>query len=340
VDTRLAAMDGEKRPQENQGLGSHDPVEYIRKVGKGKTLTRNLSLSESHDAFSQLLAGRFTPAQTGAFLQALRIKELSQQELDGLMQALEFPLEAIPLLPAGGFTLNLASDTARKGGYASLLAAELLAVRGTSVGVVHSDPMLSGNRASWDGTLDIATANFGRAGLMAPSLISLDVYEVIPALRHLREIRAELGFRSCLHTAEKLLNPWPEKPLVMGISHRHYAERLAENLRQRGLTGKIVLGNHGTPDLVLHKETEVWEVLPTGDIRILHIHPGELGLQPDPTIYSLGSFSKWREEMAREGFGVLGPVLFYHMAFLRYVAGEVSEFKEGLLSWGQLSGVA
>ncbi len=319
---------------ESGGAEHGQPVDYIRKVGKGKTLTRNLAFEEARDAFSQLLAGRFTPAQTGAFLQALRIKELSQEELDGLMQALVLKPSGTSLLPPGGFALNLASDTARKGGYASFLAASLLAAKGMSVGVVHSDPMLSGNAESWEGTLAVGATH---ASPRPPVIV--DVYDLIPALKNLQQIRRELGFRSCLHTAEKLLNPWPEKPLVLGISHRHYAERLAENLRRRGLTGKIVLGNHGTPDLVLHKETEIWEVLPGGEVRVLHLHPEDMGLQPDPTVYSLGFFPKWREEYAREGFGALGPVLLYHAAFLRYVAGEASEPKKGLLSWSQLSGV-
>ena len=316
------------------GAGGSDamgPIAYIRKVGRGKTLSKDLGKDEARDAFQQLLAGRFSPAQTGAFLQALRIKELSQDELDGLVEALGSRIPPASSPPSGGFTLNLASDTPRKGGYASLLAAGFLAARGTPVGIVKSDPMLSGNQRAWDET-------WRMVGPSKPSV--LDVYDLVPALKSLREIRKELGFRSCLHTAEKLLNPWPERPVVLGISHRHYAERMAENLRRRGLIGKIVLGNHGTPDLALHKETEVWEVLHGGEIRMIQIHPSDMGLQPESEVYTLGFFPKWEEELMREGFGALGPVLLYHAAFLRYAAGEVAEPKEGVLSSSQLGGVA
>ncbi len=319
-------MDDQK-PQESLG-----PVAYIRKVGRGKTLSRDLGADEACDAFSQLLAGRFTPAQAGAFLQALRIKELSREELDGMMTALNNQAQTFPALSAGGLVLNLASDTPRKGGHASLLAANLLASKGMPVGVVHSDPMLSGNTDSWDGTMRLI-------GSFASSLTIADIYDLIPALQNLRQIRSELGFRSCFHTAEKILSPWQNAPLVLGISHRHYAERLAENLQRRGMTGKIVLGNHGTPDLVLHKETEIWEVLPGGEIRMIHFHPEDLGLYPDSGVYSLGFFPKWKDELVQEGFGVLGPVLSYHTAFLRYAAGEVSGLREGFVPWSELSGV-
>jgi len=324
-------------PNESAVVKSPSPTDFIRKVGRGKTLSKDLGFDEAREAFSLLLSGGFTAAQSGAFLQALRIKELTQEELDGLMEAMAVPVH--PSISPVKLVLNLASDTPRKGGYASLLAADLLAARGLSIGVVHSDPMLSGNEESWIGTMGLVRSAIIGANGRSPLQIA-DVYNLIPSLKNLRQIRKELGFRSCLHTGEKLVNPWADKPVVLGISHRHYAERMAENLRRRGMTGKIVLGNHGTPDLALHKETEIWEVLPGGEIKMIHVHPGDLGLQPDSGVYSLGFFPKWKDELAQAGFGALGPVLSYHVAFLRYAAGEVSSVREGFVSSGQLSGVA
>src|SRR3954467_3889408 len=58
------------------------PVDYVKKVGKGKNLSADLDSAEARAAFESLLAGAFAPSQLGAFLQALRIKELTQDELD------------------------------------------------------------------------------------------------------------------------------------------------------------------------------------------------------------------------------------------------------------------
>ncbi len=315
-----------------------DPGAFVRKVGKGKTLLKSLDRDEAVEAFSLLLRGDFTEAQAGAFLQALRIKELSPDELDGLMDVfIHRQPTALPVLPAGGFTLNLASDTPRKGGYASLLAAALLAREGVPVGVVRSEPVLTGNRASWEGTWGLLSALHDSGccdGVHAPAgLFAVETNDLVPELRNLRKIRNELGFRSCLHTAEKLLNPWTDKPLVLGISHRHYAERMTEHLAKRGLTAKIVLGNHGTTDLVLHKETEVWEVSPGGEARTVFFHPEELGLKPDTGVYAIGRFAEWSGELARPGFGALGPVLDYHLAFMKYVTGAISHPREAALQF-------
>ena len=297
-------------------------TDYIRKVGRGKTLAKDLTGPEAVDAFAQLLKGHFTPAQAGAFLQALRIKELSAEELDGLMLVFSGG-KSLSASPAG-LALNLASDTPRKGGYASLLAAAGLAHNGLSVGVIRSEPMLSRNSESWESTWRMFGAAF------PANLEIVHVYNLLPELQKLEPMRNELGFRSCLHTAEKLVNPWSNRPVVLGISHRHYAERMAENLRKRKLRGKIVLGNHGTPDLVLHKETEILEVLADGSLRTLHIRPADFGLAPDPGVYAVGFLPEWPKEWAKPGRGAFGPVLRYHLAFLRYAAETVPDLASGM----------
>ena len=312
--------------QSSISVATTDPAAFVRKVGKGKTLSKSLDRGEALEAFSLLLGGKFSEAQAGAFLQALRINELSQSELDGLMDCLVGQQPSVlPLLPAGGLTLNLASDTPRKGGYASLLAAAMLAAEGVPVGVVRSEPILSGNRESWDATWALLGAVTGHGpdccdSTHAPALLfTVQAEDLVSQLRNLRKIRKELGFRSCLHTAEKLLNPWTDKPLVLGISHKHYAERMADHFARRGMTAKIVLGNHGTPDLVLHKETEICEVLPGGEIRSILFHPDQFGLKPESAVYSQAFFPRWADELKQPAFGALGPVLEYNLAFLRYV---------------------
>ena len=58
-----------------------------------------------------------------------------------------------------------------------------------------------------------------------------DCAGLIRGLAALDDLRGHLGFRSCLHTAEKLVNPWPDSPLILGISHKHYALRMAATTR-------------------------------------------------------------------------------------------------------------
>jgi anthranilate phosphoribosyltransferase len=323
------------------------PVDFVKKVGKGKTLSADLTAAEAREAFGLLLAGGFAPSQSGAFLQALRIKELSQDELDALAETFR---KRMPLLPplAGARTLvlNLASDTQRKGGLASLLAAHLLPSFGVGVGIVRSEPVLQGNRASFETSLELARALAETmaafpvpvapiAPAPAPALAACG--DLIPGLSALDGLRGELGFRSCLHTAEKLVNPWPASPMILGISHKHYALRLAAALARQGLAGRILLGNHGTVDLVLHKETELVSVDASGAILEESVSPAALGLEIPSDVYALGKFPAWADWVSGMGGAEAGSrdnglrrAVQYHLGFLLWAAGAAADMAAGL----------
>jgi anthranilate phosphoribosyltransferase len=314
------------------------PVDFVKKVGKGKTLSADLTATEAREAFALLLAGAFAPAQAGAFLQALRIKELAQDELDALAGVFRQRLPPLPPL-AGAYTLvlNLASDTQRKGGLASLLAAHLLPAFGVGVGIVRSEPVLQGNRASFETSLELARALAAEFMPAATAPVVTSCGDLIPGLAALDGLRGELGFRSCLHTAEKLVNPWPASPMLLGISHKHYALRLAATLARQGLSGRILLGNHGTVDLVLHKETEIVSVDASGAILEESVSPAELGLEIPSDIYALGKFPAWAGWAAAFGGADaeardngLRRAVQYHLGFLLWAAGAAADMAAGL----------
>jgi hypothetical protein len=396
--TSEAGLTGAPRePSPAKAQPASRPVDFVKKVGKGKTLSADLTAVEARMAFTQLLDGAFHPVQAGAFLQALRIKELTQEELDALAAVFRSRTASLgPLTGSGSaatvggtakgktLVLNLASDTQRKGGLASLLAAHLLRRFGIAVGIVRSAPVLQKNAASFEETwemaklLDPAGPLFPPAAgssaadslpavtaagplAMAPAPVLTDCAALIPGLAALDDLRSLLGFRSCLHTAEKLVNPWPASPMLLGISHKHYALRMAGTMAAQGLRGKILLGNHGTVDLVLHKETEMVSVgradspgpsaaFIKGEALITEeaVSPASLGLEIPSDIYSLGKFPQWREWLMAMGPGPQGAgagaagspgegrdnglrrAVQYHLAVQLWAAGAADDPAGGL----------
>jgi anthranilate phosphoribosyltransferase len=349
----------EPTPASAKAQPASRPVDFVKKVGKGKTLSADLTAAEARAAFNLLLDGAFHPAQAGAFLQALRIKELTQEELDALAEVFRARLASLrPLMGAGPdgktLALNLASDTQRKGGMASLLAAHLLRRFGVGVGIVRSAPVLQKNRASFDETWELAklldpsgplfpTAGGASApGPLASAPVLTDCAALVPGLAALDDLRSHLGFRSCLHTAEKLVNPWPASPILLGISHKRYALRMASTLAAQGLRGKILLGNHGTVDLVLHKETEIVSVGPEASaIREETVSPSALGLELSADVYSLGKFPQWREWLLAMADPAAAPeardnglrrAVHYHLGVLLWAAGAAESPADGLVA--------
>jgi hypothetical protein len=119
-----------------------NPVQtLVKHVGRGKTLAKDLSIEQAREALERLLGGEFTQSQTGAFLQALRIKETSADELVGAALGVAsyqvpstLPVESMPLV------VNIAFDTPRKGGVLSILAAAYLRRTGLAQPVVVWEP--------------------------------------------------------------------------------------------------------------------------------------------------------------------------------------------------------
>ena len=53
----------------------HPFARFINILGRGKSLTRSLTVEEAEEAMAMILAGEVLPEQLGAFLMLLRVKE-------------------------------------------------------------------------------------------------------------------------------------------------------------------------------------------------------------------------------------------------------------------------
>ena len=60
---------------------------YIKEIGRGKDGARSLTAAQAHDLMSQVLDGRVTDLEIGAFAMAMRIKGESVDELAGFLDA-------------------------------------------------------------------------------------------------------------------------------------------------------------------------------------------------------------------------------------------------------------
>ena len=65
----------------------HPFARFINILGRGKTLTRSLTIDEAERAMAMILAGETLPEQLGAFLMLLRMKEESPEEIAGFVRA-------------------------------------------------------------------------------------------------------------------------------------------------------------------------------------------------------------------------------------------------------------
>lgn len=303
-------------------MTTKNPVQtLVKHVGRGKTLARDLSIEQAREAVERLLGGEFTPSQTGAFLQALRIKETTVDELVGAALGVAafrvpttLPEEPIPLV------VNVAFDTPRKGGVLSILAAAHLRRTGLAHPVVVWEPATLFREV---GAIEATVAALGADPWLAEGRCPMvAVRAMVPAWTSLSPIRAELGFRTILNTLEKVISPFPSAPAVVGISHGNFFHRLAQVLSRWGsVRGVVVQGHHGTCDLGFGEKPTPVATGTSSGVAETAWAPGV----DDPSrasIMLLSALESW-PDLVRDPDSPLWPAIRAQAAFLLSVALDI-----------------
>jgi len=224
---------------------------YIKEIGRGKEGARSLSEEQAHDLMCQVLDGRVTDLEIGAFALAMRIKGESVQELAGFLTAAHERCIAIRSTQP---TVVLPSyNGARKLPNLTPLLALLLAQEGAQV-LVHG-PMHDAGRVSTaeifhDLGLPIAVDAAGIDDAWSrrePVFISTD--HLCPPLARLLEVRRVVGLRNSGHTMAKLLQPCAKGAALRVVNHTHpeYATMLSSFLAHTRADAVLMRGTEGEP---------------------------------------------------------------------------------------------
>ncbi len=240
----------------------------------------SLSACESRAAFDMLLEGQTTPAQTGAFLMALRLRGETVPEIAGAVTAMRAkmlrvnaPANAVDVVGTGGDNIGTYNI--------STLASFIVASCGVPV-AKH------GNRAasSKSGAADVLEAlgvntnldDLGVEHCLAKANLGFMFAPMHhPAMRHVGAVRGELGIRTIFNILGPLSNPAGVKHQIIGAFSRDLLHPIVETLRELGST-KIwaVHGSDGLDEITTTSATHVVE-LHHDKIREFEILPEDFG---------------------------------------------------------------
>jgi len=204
----------------------HAFAEYIRLLGRGKTLSRGLTALEAERAMAMILAGEALPEQIGAFLMLLRMKEETGAEIAGFIRAARARLPA-PGEPRPDLDWPCYAGKARRPPW-HLLAALRLAGAGYRVALHGLDGQTPGRLYAGE---TLARLGFAAAGDFAEasaqlrargvSYLSLDRIE--PRLARLMLLKPVLGLRSAVNTLVRGFNPFGAVASLQAAFHPAYA---------------------------------------------------------------------------------------------------------------------
>jgi len=224
---------------------------YIKEIGRGKEGARSLSEAQAHDLMSQVLDGRVTDLEIGAFALAMRIKGESVHELTGFLNAAHE--RCIPVRTPHPTIVLPSYNGARKLPNLTPLLALLLAQEGAQV-LVHG-PMLDAGRVSTaeifhDLGLPFATnADEIDNAWARREPVFIATADLCPPLARLLEVRRVVGLRNSGHTMAKLLRPSTAGPMLRVVNHTHpeYSTMLGGFLEHTLADAVLMRGTEGEP---------------------------------------------------------------------------------------------
>ncbi|WP_424767504.1 anthranilate phosphoribosyltransferase [Paenibacillus sp. sgz302251] len=310
----------------------------LKEVARGKRGARDLGYEEALQAAEAILELKATPAQMGAFFIAERIKMESVEELEAFVAVCRNHAYRAPIHQ--GIDCAGPYDGRKKSFIATFPTAFLLSAAGLPV-TLHGAASLP---PKWGITLHdllhqsgIDAERQSREQIMKAAADTGVLYvpsdEWCPPLKSLRSIRIELGMRTILNTAEKLIDYAHSPYLVFGVYHNTVFERmakLANNLQYR--KALIVQGAEGSEDLFIDRPTRTYRV-EEGESRLHIISPDSYGLEtpiPDMEWTPAEHLRVTEEVLQGRGHIAFANQVLLNGAVRLHLAEKVDSVEEGL----------
>jgi anthranilate phosphoribosyltransferase len=312
----------------------------------------NLTESEMIEVMDQIMSGEATPAQTAAFITALRMKGETVEEVTGAAKVMRDRATQIRVgrnildLDREDINLDLETilDTCGTGGSGtntfnvSTTVAFVVSACGVKV-AKHGNRSVSSTCGSADvlealgvnldvtpETVERCIGEIGIGFLFAPALHG--------AMKHAIGPRREIGIRTIFNILGPLTNPAGAQCQVLGVYREELTEKLAQVLRKLGCKrGFVVYGLDGMDEITLTRETRIAEVTVDGVSSRLFL-PEELGL-PRCTMAELRGGDAAANAAIVRGVlsGEKGPkrdIVLLNAAFGLVAAGKAEDSAEGL----------
>jgi anthranilate phosphoribosyltransferase len=204
----------------------HPFARFVQILGRGKSLSRPLTVEEAQEAMGMILAGEVLPEQVGAFLMLLRVKEESPEEIAGFVKAARAAMPLPTVLPKTAIDWPSYAGKRRQLPW-FMLAALLLVRNGLSV-FMHG---MEGHTAGRVYTREVL-AHFGipeaksfeeaASHLALRNFAFMPLEYMSPQLASLFGLRSIFGLRSPVHTLSRMLNPFAAPVSLQGIFHPGY----------------------------------------------------------------------------------------------------------------------
>ena len=269
----------------------------LREIGRGREGARALSQSQACELFEQILEGKVSGVELGAFCAAMRIKGETADEMLGFLQATALVQRRQDLAwdDAGQLPVVLPSyNGSRRLPCLTPLLALLLARRGVPV-LVHGMPTEDGRVHAFEVFARLGlqpSAQPAPAGL--PSLVP--TASLSPGLADLLALRRLIGLRNSGHSLVKLMNPCAGPALVVGsYTHPEYALSMRAVFEQAQAHAVLLRGTEGEPVADPRRAVAIDGFASGMQRRLQEAEQGSVQLLPELPAADAAATADWTE---------------------------------------------
>ena len=286
----------------------------IQKIADGQ----NLTADEAQDVMSQIMSGKATDAQIGAFLTALRIKGETTEEIAAMATIMR--KFATNIRPDVGDKYLV--DTCGTGGDKiktfNISTTAMFVVAGAGIPIAKH-----GNRAvsSKSGSADILENLCGSCLLgMTPDDVKKSIEDIgigfmfaplfHSAMKHVMPARTQIGIRTVFNILGPLTNPANASGQIVGVYDSHLTEKIAGVLRIMGLKrGMVVSGIGGIDEISLIGATKISQFTEDKKMNTYYIEPEEIGFEKCKKEMIAGGDVEYNAKILRDilSKGEIGP---------------------------------
>jgi len=298
---------------------------------------RSLTVEEAASAMEEIMEGKVTPAQLGAFITALRIKGETADEITGLarvMRAKAIPVPiaepVIDVVGTGGDYLNTFNI--------STAAAFVAAGAGLKV-AKHGNRAISSHCGSADVLERLGIKIALGADAVAECLETVGIGFMFapifhPAMKYAAAPRHEIGIRTVFNILGPLTNPAKAEYQVLGVPNEELGEKIASALHRLGTKHSLVVyGIDGMDEISISGRSLIWDVTEYGVSKPCEICPEDFGFKRGNMTEVKGGTPEENAETLRRilnGEGAAKRDIVVMNAAAALVAGNrASDFREG-----------
>lgn len=297
----------------------------------------HLSEAEMSECMREIMDGKATDAQIGAFLTALRIKGETVEEITGAARIMREKAATIKAPEGVVDTCGTGGDMSHTFNI-STAAAIVVAAAGVPI-AKHGNRSVS----SKSGSADVLEA-LGVKIDLAPDKVEKCLFETgfgflfapifHPAMKYAVGPRKEIGIRTIFNILGPLTNPAGAKRQVLGVFSDKLIETLASVLGNLGAEDTMVVhGEDGLDEITISDGTKVSRYK-DGNVDTFYVTPEDFGIERADVESLVGGDKDENAGILRSILkGEKGPrrdVVLMNSAAALVVGGKTDDFREAM----------